>query len=121
MPTKLKQILLSSDVMIFPSLADGFGFAVLEAMACGVVPICSRNAGISDIIENGKNGFVVDAANANAIFEKMLLLKKDCTLLHKLSKNAVESAAQMCWINYYASIGKMVQIITAMHMKEGNL
>lgn len=121
MPTKLKQILLSSDVMIFPSLADGFGFAVLEAMACGVVPICSQNAGISNIIEHGKNGFIVDAANSSALFQEILLLKNSCTSLRSISENAVSSVQKITWEEYYISISDALQSVTAKQTKDENL
>src|SRR5206468_8546191 len=42
----LRQIYSSQDVMVLPSLADSFGFVVLEAMACGLPVIVSENCGV---------------------------------------------------------------------------
>lgn len=100
LPDELKGILLRSDVFIFPSLADGFGFSVLEAMACGVVPICSKNAGASDLIEDGKNGFLIDASNTNAICKVLELLNKDKTKLI-LMKNEVALSSFFCTWKHY--------------------
>lgn len=48
------------DIFLFPSLSDSFGNVVAEAMATGLTVICSRNAGVSDLIQNEKNGYIVD-------------------------------------------------------------
>ena len=50
----------SSDVLVFPSLTDVWGMAVLEAMAFARPVICSRRAGASEIVEEGHGGFLFD-------------------------------------------------------------
>lgn len=111
LPAELKKILLESDIMVFPSLADGFGFAVAEAMACGVVPICSRNAGVSDLIEDGKNGFIISAADSNSICEKINHLDSNRELLSEMSKSASEAAKQAIWDNYRQNIESAINTI----------
>ena len=100
----LKQVLLSSDVMVFPSLADGFGQAVLEAMACGVVPVCSENAGASSIIKDGENGFVVKAFDSDAIFEKLVYLSENRSVLDELCKSAAAAAKEYTYERYASSV-----------------
>lgn len=100
LPNELKNILLQSDVFIFPSLADGFGFSVLEAMACGVVPICSKNAGVSDLIEDGKNGFLIDAADIGAICENLEFLNKNKVQLDLMKSEDVRSVLSCTWEQY---------------------
>ncbi len=104
LPNQLKDILLNSDIMVFPSLADGFGFSVLEAMACGVVPICSRNAGVSDLIKDGENGFVVDAMDSAAIFEKLQYLNQNRAALAVMSTKAAKATDSVIWENYYNAV-----------------
>lgn len=100
LPNELKSILLQSDVFIFPSLADGFGFSVLEAMACGVVPICSKNAGVSDLIEDGLSGFVIDATDSDNICSKIVDLVSDNTFILDLRSKAQRKAQNCTWENY---------------------
>ncbi len=50
----------AADVFVFPSWHDAFGFVALEAMACGLPVITSRLAGASEIITDGREGFIVD-------------------------------------------------------------
>ncbi len=58
-------ILSQNDLMIFPSIGDGFGLSVLEALASGLPVICSENAGAADIIQNGINGFVIKSQSSD--------------------------------------------------------
>lgn len=75
-----------SDVFVFPTLMDTFGFVVAEALATGLPVICSEFAGASSLIEDGFNGYTIDPTKEykdeiNQIFNK----------LEKFSKNAFES------------------------------
>ncbi|MEZ5017513.1 MAG: glycosyltransferase family 4 protein [Flavipsychrobacter sp.] len=64
---------LSADVFIMLSEkqdngdVEGFGIAILEANIMGLAAIGSNDSGIVDAIDDGKNGFLVDGANANEI------------------------------------------------------
>ncbi len=111
LPTELKKILLESDVMVFPSLADGFGFSVLEAMACSVVPIVSKNAGASDIIEDGINGYLIDAKSASSIYELLKELTCCQCALEPMRFSAKKTAKNIVWDNYNADIKNMIENI----------
>jgi UDP-glucose:(heptosyl)LPS alpha-1,3-glucosyltransferase len=50
----------ASDVLLFPSWHDAFGFVILEAMACGIPVITTPFAGGSEVMEDGVSGFVVN-------------------------------------------------------------
>ena len=56
----IKKYYKAADAFIFPSLYDQFGFVVPEALVSGLPVICTQFAGASCLIENGKNGFVID-------------------------------------------------------------
>lgn len=60
-----------ADVFVFPSLSDGFGYAPLEAMHYGVPCIVTETSGISDIITDGEDGFIIKAESSDAIKEKI--------------------------------------------------
>lgn len=57
----------SADLFVFPSLADGFGLVLLEAMAAGVPCLASRLSGGPDCIVDGENGFLLDEVSAECI------------------------------------------------------
>lgn len=92
--------LKDADVMVFPSLSDGFGLAALEALGAGIPVICTENSGCSDIIQDGYNGFVIPVGNINAIREKInwFLINKD--KINQMSKNSRETAKRYTWNEY---------------------
>ena len=49
-----------SDIFLFPSLCDQFGYVVLEALVSSLPVICSQNSGASSLIINNQNGFIID-------------------------------------------------------------
>ena len=61
----------ASSVLVLPSLAEGFGRVLIEAMATGTVVIGSKVGGIPEIIQEGENGFLVPADDAPALAAKL--------------------------------------------------
>jgi len=66
---KLAERLNSADIFILPSLEDGLGRTVCEAIACGLQIITTSNTGACDFIEPGVNGEIVPIRNTDAIVE----------------------------------------------------
>lgn len=62
----------SSDLLLFPSIEDGFALVVAEALACGVPVITTTNTGASDLIQPGENGEVVAIRDPRALADAAL-------------------------------------------------
>jgi len=62
----------TSDLLLFPSIEDGFAFVVAEALACGLPVVTTPNTGASDLVQSGVNGDVVPIRNAPALAEAAL-------------------------------------------------
>jgi len=60
-----------ADVYVHPSLHDGFGFAPMEAMACGVPVIVTQDTGMKEHVREGINGFVVSTGDTDALVERL--------------------------------------------------
>jgi glycosyltransferase involved in cell wall biosynthesis len=88
------------DVMVFPSLFEGFGLVVLEAMSCGVPVIATAQGGAPDFLEDGKDGFLVPIRSHEAIAEKLELLMRHRDRLFAMSQAAIRKAAQHSWESY---------------------
>jgi len=80
----LKYIYSSSEVLVQPSLFDGWSMVVTEAIACGCPAVTTSNTGASDVIINGINGYVCPvmnsealANNLNEIYLEKLYLKRN--------------------------------------------
>jgi glycosyltransferase involved in cell wall biosynthesis len=63
--------LQQADVFVHPTYEDGFGYAPMEAMACGVPVIATEDTGMKEYIRPGENGFVVPTGNREAIRERL--------------------------------------------------
>lgn len=82
--------LSSMDVFVLPSIAEGLGLALLEAMSMGKPCIGSDIGGIKDIIEEGVNGLTVPVGNEKAIADAVIKLLDDRALAQKLGTKAKE-------------------------------
>jgi glycosyltransferase involved in cell wall biosynthesis len=91
--------LVQGDVFVLPSLSEGFPNVLLEAMAAGL-PIVSTNIkGLSDIIRNEKNGYLVEPKNPQQLAEKILMVFNNSTQSKKFSNNNIEKVKKYSWKN----------------------
>lgn len=89
----------SYDIFINTTNFDNMPVSVLEAMALGFPIISTRVGGIPDLIENGKNGLLVDAGIAEAFVQRIIDLVESPALTRLLSKEARLFAETFSWEN----------------------
>jgi|Deesub1362A_J573_1020465.scaffolds.fasta_scaffold00057_161 glycosyltransferase involved in cell wall biosynthesis len=87
----------SCDVFVLPSLTEGFPLVLVEAMACGAPIVATNVKGINEIIEDGKNGFLVGAKDEDALASKIITILTDSNLKKDISKNNVEKSREYDW------------------------
>jgi len=86
-------------VLVFPTLFDGFGFVVTEAMAHGLPVITTPNAGAADLIESGKNGFLIPPKDVDALAEILVSCAEHPEILSEMRQHAVDTARTHSWID----------------------
>jgi glycosyltransferase involved in cell wall biosynthesis len=97
-PSEMLDVMAKHHVFTLMSDYEGMPVALMEAMSCGVVPVClHEESGINEIIEHGVNGFIVKDRSED-YQEKLKLLADDKALWTTMSKNAIETIKQ-----YYSS------------------
>jgi glycosyltransferase involved in cell wall biosynthesis len=81
-----------SYLLLLTSFEEGLGRVVIEAFACGTPVVAFENefSGHKDIINDGKNGFLVPFGNIDLFVEKVKILLNNETLRKEFSKNAKE-------------------------------
>lgn len=84
---------MQSSMLIVTSQTEGFGLTIIEAMACGV-PVVAFDChwGPADIIDNGKDGFLIDYNDDNAMVRSIERLMDDEALRHEMGTNAIGKA-----------------------------
>ena len=86
------EYLKNSSVYAMTSISEGLPMVLLEAMSFGIPCIAYKtDSGVADIIENNKNGFVIENRNINEYIEKLNLLLTDVKLKENMSKECIKT------------------------------
>ncbi len=93
----IKELLYIADCFVFPSLQEGLPVALMEAMSAGLPVVCSKIRGNTDLIENGKGGFLVDSQDVGGFAKALSDIIND----KKISKQM--SAYNLTEINKFDS------------------
>ena len=65
------------DLFVLPSVDDGFGMALFEAMANGVPTVSTRNCGASELLTDGIDGLIIDPADVDQLASAIAVLYED--------------------------------------------
>jgi glycosyltransferase involved in cell wall biosynthesis len=98
-----EEILPIMDIFVMPSLKEGLGLALMEAMACGLAVIGSDVGGIKTLIQQGRNGLLVKPEDSQQLQDAILELLNDEQKRKFLGENAQDYIIQ----NF--SEGKMIR------------
>lgn len=103
------------DVLVFPSLFEGFGLVVTEALSQGIPVIATKNTCAPDLIEDGRDGFIVPIRDAAAIAECLTALIDSRELLVEMKRAAFKKAKDFSWAAYYRQIQSVANAICSAH------
>ncbi len=81
-PAALAQI----DIFVYPSWHEGFGRSIMEALAMEKAVVATRVGGITDLINDGENGFLIEPHKPEELAEKLKILMKSKELREKFGK-----------------------------------
>lgn len=90
---EMPKVYSSADLYLQPSIIEPYGIAVLEAAACGKPAICSKVGGMTDTVEDGITGHLVDPGSPKQLSEKILSMAADPEKTRAMGANARERAA----------------------------
>lgn len=96
----LAEDLKRCDLVALPSIAEGFGLVILEAMACGVPVLCTTSTGGADFIEHGVDGLVVAPGSTEAIHESLVWALGHRDELFQMGQAARRKAETFTWAAY---------------------
>jgi glycosyltransferase involved in cell wall biosynthesis len=89
------ELMRNSDVLILPSITEGFGLVCPEAMGSGSVPMVSD--AVTDVCRHMENSLVHKVGDVAGITEHLNMLNDDRDLLHRLRNGALASAPSCTW------------------------
>lgn len=88
------------DLVALPSIAEGFGLVILEAMACGVPVLCTTSTGGADFIRHRQNGLLIEPGSTDAITQELAWALTHRDELFQMGQAARVEAAKHTWAEY---------------------
>ena len=105
------------DLIALPSIAEGFGLVILEAMACGVPVLCTTSTGGADFIQHRQNGLLIEPGSASAIEQELAWALTHRDELFQIGQAAREEAQRHSWTayrrNFFAAYAASVSAASA--------
>jgi glycosyltransferase involved in cell wall biosynthesis len=106
----VEKYLSAFDVLIHPSSTEGFGLAIIEAMAFGVPVIASKVGGIPNIIQHKINGLLFESGNESDLLNNLVQLNNDYSFRKNISKEAYNSVVdKFSFDRYIVKIEKLYE------------
>ena len=89
------------DALVLPTIFDGFGLVILEALSAGLPVITTNHSFGSEIIIDNYNGYLVPIRDVDSLYKSILMLrnKSDDTYTN-MRENAHRSSIEFNWLNY---------------------
>ncbi len=105
----LNEYYSQGSVFVFPSLMEGFGLVILEAMACGIPVITTPNTGGLDIIDEGVDGFIVPIRDVEALKDRIQWCYDHPAESAQIGKIPRKKAEQLTWRLYRQRLADKVK------------
>jgi D-inositol-3-phosphate glycosyltransferase len=113
----------AAEMVVMPSHYESFGMVALEAMACGTPVIASDVGGLTYIVEDGFNGYLVPRQDVDALAEKILLLLRYPHLRNQLGEQARRWVERFSWeaigadiIDLYQKTRREAELLPALQL-----
>lgn len=101
-PTEMTYFWNQEDIYLNISDFEGMSLAMLEAMSCGALPVVTDVSGVRDLVEDGKNGFIVPVDNWMGIADKIEILDRDRDMLQRAGDYNRRLIREKCNVSDYA-------------------
>ncbi len=109
-----------ASVLVLPSIEDGFGLVMAQAMACGVPVIATTNTGAEDLFSDGVEGFIVPIRDGAAIADKIVFLYEHPEVRDAMGAAALARVRALGgWNSYGERMAAMYQAALAARAASG--
>jgi glycosyltransferase involved in cell wall biosynthesis len=104
---EIRELLCASKIFVFPSIVEGFGLLLLEAMSCGCTIIAARNHGSEEIVKDGFNGILTKPRDSEDLFLRILDIVHNEDEIERLSKAGQETAEKFTYAEMLSSFTEL--------------
>ncbi len=92
---RIEETYRSLSVLVLPSVEDGFGMVVAEAMACGVPVIVTEHVGARDIVREGETGFIIPPRDAASLARRLRYLYRHPDTARRMGRRGVHEIKRL--------------------------
>lgn len=97
-----------ADLLAFPTLGDGFGLVIVEAMVCGTPVLTTRAGGGPECIVDREDGFLVEERNVEALVEVLIGAYRDRVALFEMGRRARAKAERYSTVDAGDAVARIV-------------
>ena len=105
---KILELMREHDVLVFPSLFEGFGLVITEAMSQGTPVITTDRTAGPDLIKHGENGWLVEAGSTEALQKSIEELLSKKSIIAEIGRQAMDTASKRTWEVYGIELAKSI-------------
>ena len=98
----------AADLFVFPSVAEGFGQVLLEALACGLPVLSTTSTAAPDLVEDGRDGFVVEPRRPEYLAHHIEWALTHRRELARMGQRARTTAESFSWTRFRGSVAGAV-------------
>lgn len=109
--TDVPELMRQADVLLFPSIVEGFGLVCTEAMASGCVPLVS--SACTELCVQGKTALVHGVGDVKALSAQLSLISEDRTTLEFLRRGALAAVPDITWAKAGERLADIYEAIAA--------
>ena len=103
-PAELIEAYQTSDLFVFPSVAEGFAHVLLESLACGLPVLSTTATAAPDLVTEGIDGFVVEPGSANPLVERAEWALSHRSELQGMREMARRKAERFTWERFRSGV-----------------
>ena len=95
LPDELREYYRKSSIYIFPSLSEGYGKSLAEALFFGLPIIASNSGAIPELVRDGVNAILVEPGNSKSLAEAIRSMAADPSKMDGMSKANIELSGRI--------------------------
>jgi len=106
---EILKLMRQHDVLLFPSLFEGFGLVITEAMSQGTPVITTDRTAGPDLLTHGENGWLIDAGSTIALREAIEKILEHRNVIESVGQAALKTAEKRPWTMYGSEVAEALQ------------
>jgi glycosyltransferase involved in cell wall biosynthesis len=115
---EMPDIYKQSDIFVLPTMYDGASLAIVEALASGLPVISTQSAGNSELITDGKDGFVIPTGEIDPLMDKIIWFAENKDKIVSMALDARKTAELNTWDKYDEGIKNAFNYILSNEVKK---